>query len=115
MLNVDYTITYGEVDVKRGDDVYTIKIHAANALCAFIYHYEVNGEKKASLYMFLGDEKHIKNIMDEFGTLFSDEVEEVRLNVFYKESQKLIMPMCKSGYKVVCYYEEPKTNEKIVK
>ena len=43
MLRVDYTVTYGEVRVKNHDDskTLTVKIHPANALCAFIYHYQI--------------------------------------------------------------------------
>ena len=42
MLRVNYKIEYGEVKVKSwdGSKVFKVKIHPANALCAFIYHYK---------------------------------------------------------------------------
>ena len=111
MLRVNYQISYGEVKVKSwdGSKVCTVKIHPANALCAFIYHYKNDkGEKIAQLWNFLGDAQHIKNIMKDYKTLLGENVVSVKLNMYYKESQQLVKPMAQSGYKVICYYKEPK-------
>lgn len=122
MLRVNYLTTYGVVKVKSADGkrTFDVKIHPANALCAFIYHYkdengvyhykDENGDKYAQLWMFLADKQHIKNIMKNSGdhTLLGTSVVSVKLNVYYKEARTLIEPMCKSGYKVTCYYKEPK-------
>ena len=113
MLRVNYKTTYGEVKVKSYDEtkVLTVKIHSANALCAFIYHYtNEKGEKMAQLWNFLYDTQHIKNIMKncEDHTLLGTSVVSVKLNVYYKEARQLVEPMAKSGYKVECYYKEPK-------
>ena len=111
MLHVNYQITYGVVKVKSwdGGKICTVKIHPANALCAFIYHYkDEKGVKMAQLWNFLGDTQHIKNIMKQYPTLLGEDVVSVKLNVYYENARKLIPSMCKSGYKVTCYYEEPK-------
>jgi hypothetical protein len=111
MLRVNYLISYGEVKVKSwdGSKICTVKIHPANALCAFIHHYKAEtGEKMAQLWNFLGDKQHIKNIMKQYPTLLGEDVVSVKLNVYYENARTLIEPMCKSGYKVTCYYKEPK-------
>ena len=117
MLRVDYTVTYGIVKVKNHDEtkVLTVKIHPANALCAFIYHYRrEDGTKMAQLWNFLADTEHarriIKNSSDH--TLLGTSVVSVHLNVYYKEARQLIMQMTKSGYKVTVYYKEPKKPKK---
>ena len=117
MLRVNYQIEYGEVKVKSwdGSKVFNVKIHPANALCAFIYHYkDENGVKMAQLWMWLGDMQHVNNIMknSDDHTLLGTSVVSCKLNVYYKESRQLIEPMCKSGYKVECYYKEPKKCKK---
>ena len=110
MLRVDYTTSYGEVKVKNIDKVITIKIHPANALCAFIYHYRDSLDvRMAQLWMFLADTQHINNIMKNEGKLFPySDIVSVRLNVYYKEARQLVKPAAQSGYKVTCYYKEPK-------
>ena len=109
MLRVDYKTTYGEVKVKNMNGITcNVKIHPANALCAFIYHYkDEKGEKYAQLWNVLIDANHIKNIMKEYKTLLGENVSSIKLNVYYKEAQTLVKPMAQSGYKVTCYYKEP--------
>lgn len=62
------------------------------------------------LYFFLADKEHGKRIMEGnrnrlFGT---DDVRDIRLNLYYKEARELCYLMAMSGYEVNCYYEEPK-------
>ena len=111
MLRVNYRIEYGQVKVNSWDKtkVHTVKIHPANALCAFIHHYkDEKGEKMDQLWNFIIDTQHIKNIMKDYKTLLGEDVVSVKLNVYYKEAQQLVKPMAQSGYKVTCYYKEPK-------
>lgn len=113
MLRVNYLITYGIVKVKNHDEtkVLTVKIHPANALCAFVYHYRrEDGQKMAQLWNFLNDLGQAKRIIKDTSdhTLLGTSVVSVKLNVYYKEARQLIMPMAQSGYKVTCYYKEPK-------
>ena len=115
MLRVDYQIEYGSIKVKSvGDEkkLVTVKFHPANVECgAFIYHYtDENGVKMAQLWNFLSDKQHIQNIMKNSSdhTLLGTSVVSVRLNVYYKQARMIVEPCAKSGYKVECYYEEPK-------
>lgn len=113
MLHVNYKITYGEIKVRQKSDnrLVTIKIHLANALCAFIYHYKnENGEKMAQLISFFADEQHIKNCEKSYGDpldIFMGEIVSVKLNLYYKESNILLKHIVKH-HNVTCYYKEPK-------
>ena len=116
MLHVDYNITYGEVTYRQASDneSFTSKIHWANALCAFIYHYKKDGKKWARLINFFADEQHLAKCTKEWNgdpLLFISElgkITSVKLNLYYKESNILLKHFVKGGYKVTCYYKEPK-------
>ncbi len=117
-----YGTTYGTVTIKQtyGDTVnkFKVEIRAANCLCAFIHVRKTTEEEREghperrylhTLYSFLADERHAKNIMkDNDGRVFFDEVTAITLNTYYKETWKLLRLFTKSGYKVKCYYKEPK-------
>lgn len=111
MLQVDYRIHYGSVTIFQESDKteYTIDIHPANALCAFIYHFEENGKKYASLLNFLADEQHIKNCLKEnddlLQVLFVEKVVKVRLNLYHKQAKTLLKYIIKK-HNVECYYEK---------
>lgn len=115
MLQVNYKITYGEIEVRQASDnrLVTIKIHPANALCAFIYHYkDENGTKMAQVVGFFANEQHIKNCEKAFNShdpidLISGEIVSVKLNLFYKESRTLLKYIVKQ-HEVKCYYKEDK-------
>ena len=112
MLQVNYKITYGEIKVRQKTDnrLVTVKIHWANALCAFIYHYKAeDGVKMAQLISFFADEQHIKNCEKVYGDpldIFMGEIVSVKLNLFYKESNILLKHIVKH-HRVTCYYEKP--------
>lgn len=115
MLRVNYQIEYGSIKVKSAADekkLITVKFHPANVECgAFIYHYKDDqGKKWAQLWTFLSDKQHINNIMknSEDHTLLGTSVVSVKLNVYYKQARMIVEACAKSGYKVTCYYEEPK-------
>lgn len=120
MLNVNYNIEYGVIHYTQRSDLkrFTIKIHWANALCAFIYHYKTDdGKKLAQLVSFFADEQHLKNCEkswngDSLGFISDVGIGiTIRLNVYYKESMTLLKHFTKAGYKVTCYYKEPKTKK----
>lgn len=96
---------------------YKIDIREANCLCAFIHirpaSEEESGKYKGkyihTLYSFFVDGEHVKNIMkDNNGKLFMDEVISLSLNLYYKQSEKLLKIFTKAGYQVTCYYEKVK-------
>ena len=115
MLRVDYKITYGEIKVRQKTDnrLVTVKIHWANALCAFIHHYKnEKGEKMVQLISFFADEQHIKNCEKNFPShdcldFFMGKIVSVKLNLYYKESNILLKHIVKH-HEVKCYYKEDK-------
>ena len=114
MLQVDYKITFGEIKVRQDDNrLVTIKIHWANALCAFIYHYKAeDGTKMVQLISFFADEQHIKNCEKNFPShdcldFFMGKIVSVKLNLYYKESMTLLKHIGKH-HEVKCYYKEDK-------
>ena len=98
----------GKVTVKQKEKSFDVNIYNGNALAIFIYEYEQDGEERYILYNFFADSKHCKNIVKNGGKLFSDEVVDIRLNMWYLNAQKLLNVLVKNGYKVSCYYEEAK-------
>lgn len=118
MLNYSGT-TYGYLTIKQDRNRYKIDIREANCLCAFIHvrkatqkelkKYGPEGKYIHTLYSFFQDEQHVKNILkDNHGKLFWDEVVGLSLNLYYKQSEKLLEIFTKAGYQVTCYYEEIK-------
>ena len=77
-------------------------------LAIFICEYEQNGEERYVLYNFFADKKHCENIVKNDKRLFSDEIVNIELNLYYKSAQTLLNILVKNGYKVSCYYEEAK-------
>ena len=120
-MALNYTgVTYGKVTIKQGDQKFTIDIREANCLCAFIHIRKSTPEELAkygpdakyihSLYSFYNDEQHIKNIIkNNNGKPLWDEVISIKLNLYYKPCYTLLKYFTKAGYKVICYYETPKT------
>ena len=118
MLRVNYQIEFGEVCGHNIDgSKWKVKYHPANCdLGAFICHTKnEKGEKVAVLWTFLDDAQHVKNIMKDSSDhkLFGDSVDKVKLNVYYKQARAIIEACAKSGYKVSCYYKEPKKSKNV--
>ena len=111
MLRVNYQIVFGEVFGHNQDGVkWKVQYHPANVeLGAFIFHYKnEKGERMSQLWSFLDGKQHVRNIMKDYGKLLGNDIDKVKLNVYYKEARDIIEPCAKSGYKVECYYKEPK-------
>lgn len=115
--------TIGKIVIEQeiGDKKYryNLQIRQGNCLAVIIYvrratpeELEKNPEGKwyHQLHMFYVDERHLKNIMKDYGTALDamDKVIKCELNMFYKENYTLLKYFVKSGYKVTCYYQEPK-------
>lgn len=98
----------GKITIKQREKVYDVNIYAGNALAIFICEYEQNGEERYVLYNFFSDKKHCDNIIKSCKRLFSDEIVNIELNLYYKSAQALLNILVKNGYKVSCYYEETK-------
>lgn len=112
-----YETKLGEVTVKQGDEKFKVQIRQGNCLAVFVYIRKATEEELAKnpdgkyyhmLYSFFADEKHCKNMMKEYGNVLGTDVVNVKLNMYYKESWTLLKYFVKSGYKVHCFYKEPK-------
>lgn len=115
--------TIGTLTIKQrlGKDEfkYNLQIRQGNCLAVVLYvrkstpeELERNPEGKwfHQLHTFFIDERHMKNMLKEYGKVLDemDEVINCKLNMYYKENYTLLKYFVKSGYKVTCYYKEPK-------
>lgn len=100
----------GTMTVTQGDNKFNIEIRQGNCLAVFIHRYKIDEQIHSSLQYFFADEQHLKNICKavdkkEMEGIFPyDEVNEIRLNMRYKESAKLLKHLVKY-YEINCYYE----------
>ena len=113
---------YAEIKDEKGRQVYNrfpIQIRQANCLAAFLYIYKQKEPKDPKrpyvhqLVTFFADEQHIKNCLkdykkDAFNGIFSGELRNIKLNIYYKNMLTLAKYMTRDGLKVTCYYKEPK-------
>ena len=104
-------------DIKRR---FNLQIRQGNCLAVIIYVRRATPEELEGnphgkwfhqLHTFFLDEKHMKNILKDYGKVLDDmdKVISCKLNMYYKENYTLLKYFTKSGYKVTCYYKEPKT------
>ena len=107
---------------EKGRQVYNkfrIQIRQGNCMAVFLYIYKQDPPKDPKrpwvhrLVCFFDDERHLKNCMkdytkDAFKGIFSGELRNIKLNIYYKEMMTLAKYMAKDGLKVTCYYKEPK-------
>lgn len=114
---------YVEKKDEKGRTVYNkfdIQIRASNCLmCAIEVHKVDNPANpkmcwRHTLVSFFADEQHLKNCRKDykegcfFTGLFSGELRNIKLNIYYKEMLTLAKYMTRDGLKVTCYYKEPK-------
>lgn len=114
---------YVEVKDAKGRTVYNkfpIQIRDGNCMAIFLHiHKIVNLEdpKKCwmhDLIMFFADEQHLKRCLHSdgkqrtFEDLLYGKLENIKLNIYYKNMLTLAKYMTRDGLKVTCYYKEPK-------
>ena len=118
MLRYNLNTKYGELVMSQttseGVKNYKILICWGHCLAVFLHPYtDENGVKMVQLYNFWNDATHVKNIMKNCGGLCPsyEEFKNIRLNMFYKESETLLKIFTKAGYKVTAYYKEIKNKK----
>ena len=107
-LQWKWTDKMGKMTIKQNERTYDVNIYVGNALAIFLSEFELDGEERYLVYAFFADKKHCDNIIKSEKRLFTDEVVNIELNLFYKSAQTLLNILIKNGYKVSCYYEKPK-------
>lgn len=92
----------GTFTLVQGDNEFKIEIRRGNCLAVMIYDVGDYWE----LYNFWADEQHIKNILKHSTNAqpLLGQVKDVRLNMKYKESAKILKYIVKET-EVTCYYE----------
>ena len=78
---------------------FDISIWQGNCLAVFISE----TEDKYLLYDFFIDKKHCARKVKQYGSLFSDKVSGINLNLFYKSARRLLEVLIKYGYDVNGY------------
>jgi hypothetical protein len=120
-----------EVKDEKGRQVYNkfkIQLRDSNCLMCALHVSRIENPKnpklcwRHQLVSFLCDEQHLKNCRKDykpgcfFNGLFSGKLQNIKLNIYYKEMQTLAKYMARDGLNVTCYYKEPhKPKAKAVK
>lgn len=96
------------------EKTYKVKIYGGNCLAVFVHEHrdENTGEKMCSLWSFFDSVQHIKNILNNNPEWFQMYFKKVKLNLYYKESEKMLPFFVKAGVKTEPYYKEPKKPKK---
>lgn len=69
--------------------------------CLAVFNCET--EDRYILYDFFIDEKHCAKMVKQYGSLFSDKVSDINLNLFYKSARRLLEVLIEYGYDVNGY------------
>lgn len=115
--------TIGRLTLVQNGNKFPIQIRQSNCLAAFLHIYkEENPENpelpwRHNLLCFFVDEPHLKRCLKDgdFESIFWGKLKNIRLNIYYKEMITLAKYLTKDGYKVTCYYKEPKIAKKKLK
>ena len=98
---------------------FKIQLREANVLfCALNIYKQDEPEDPSRPYVhqmvsFFVDEQHLKRCFkksktNNFEYWLSGKLTNIRLNLYYKDARTLLKYFIKDGYKVYCYYAEPK-------
>lgn len=85
----------------RNGETHTFDISIWQGNCLAVFNSET--EDRYFLYDFFLDEKHCANMVKKYGSLFSDKVSDINLNLFYKSARRLLEVLIKYGYDVNGY------------
>lgn len=113
---------YVEVKDEKGRtvyDKYPIQIRDGNCMAIFLHIYKQEKPEDPKrpwihqLQSFLIDEDHLKNVIkarkqNVFEYILNGKIQNIRLNIYYKDMLTLARYMTRDGLKVTCYYKEPK-------
>ena len=90
-----------KVTQTRKDVTDTFEVSIWEGNCLAVFNYET--EDRYFLYDFFYDKKHCAQIVKEYGSLFSDKVSDIKLNLFYKSARRLLEVLIEYGYDVNGY------------
>lgn len=116
-------ITIGKLTVEQelGEvkSRFNLQIRQGNCLAVIIHVRKCTEEEMErhpnakylhTLHTFFINAEHMKRLVKTYGSVLDgmDKVISCELNMYYKECWTLLKYFTQSGYKVKCYYKEPK-------
>jgi hypothetical protein len=114
------TLTNVQTNSKGEKKTFHLQMRQSNCLATIIHVYK-NPESEGDydkyihqLIAFFVDEPHLKRCEKAEGGLkgvFYGEIKDIKLNLYYKENIVMLKHFVKAGWKVKCYYKEPKTRK----
>lgn len=90
-----------KVTQTRNGETHTFDIGIWQGNCLAVFISET--KDKYFLYDFFDNEKHCAEIVKDYGSLFSNKVSDINLNLFYKSARRLLEVLIKYGYDVNGY------------
>lgn len=96
--------TIGTITIQQGEKKFKLQIRQGNYLAVIINVSKTDNGYLHTLYSFIQDEQHLKNLTKHNEQIIPDKVVSIRLNMRYKESATLLKYMVKQ-HQVVCYYK----------
>ena len=102
-MPITFTKKIGTMKVTqtRNGEPHTFDIGIWQGNCLVVFIRETEG--RYFLYNFFDNEKYCANMVKEYGSLFSDKVSDINLNLFYKSARRLLEVLIKYGYDVNGY------------
>lgn len=90
-----------KVTQTRNGETHTFDISIWQGNCLAVFISET--EDRYFLYDFFIDKKHCARKVKQYGSLFSDEVSDINLNLYYESARRLLNVLIKYGYDVNGY------------
>ena len=90
-----------KVTQTRNGETHTFEIGIWQGNCLAVFNSET--EDRYILYDFFIDEKHCAKMVKQYGSLFSDKVSDINLNLDYESARRLLNVLIKYGYDVNGY------------
>ena len=114
------TMTNVQKDANGEKRTYKLEMRQSNCLATIIHVYPNPNSKGENdkwchqLVAFFADVEHLRRCEKAEGGLkgiFWGDITNIKLNMYYKENQVLMNHFVKAGWKVTCYYKEPRTRK----
>ena len=100
-ITFDKKIGTMKVTQTRNGETHTFDISIWQGNCLAVFNCET--EDRYILYNFFIDEKHCAEIVKDYGSLFSNKVSDINLNLYYESARRLLNVLIKYGYDVNGY------------
>lgn len=97
---------YTQTDSKGEKHSWKIEMRSGNCDSVHIWlHKDEKGETNADLFNFIANETHLRNMEKSRHDIFKN-CTNIRLNIYFKQNERLMRYATKFGHNVICYYKE---------